>query len=181
LNCQWIIQWEGNYHSTSVHVANISCDTGGVDNIIKMKNWNQRVNLHQQRKGLTNSPSSPQNRYFESRCPTLCSALSSLENNITPFLSQQIKNLSKKMEAKAYLSCKEHRSRWSELEEETWKFEGLRWAEILAIRWLASIFGYDCYDQRGRRSMCWSWGWKFEKKRGEEKNINLWTENKMIG
>jgi len=92
-NWQSITLWKGNYHSTSVHVANISCDTRGVDNIIKMKNWNQWVHLHQQRKGLTNSSSSPQNCNFESRCPTFCSALTSLKKNITPFLSQQNKKV----------------------------------------------------------------------------------------
>ena len=34
-----------------------------------------------------------QNCNFESRCPTLCSALSTLKKNITPFLSQQNKKV----------------------------------------------------------------------------------------
>lgn len=63
------------YHSTSIHVTNISCNTRWIDNIIEVQNRHQGIHLHQQCQGLSYSSGSTQYCYFESGCSSFRPAI----------------------------------------------------------------------------------------------------------
>ena len=57
------------YNDSGAHMANICSEAKRIDDIIEVKDWDQRIHFHEHEKGLFDALRGSEDGHFESRGP----------------------------------------------------------------------------------------------------------------